>query len=60
MWLGTVSRIWPMPCVAQGGDPGVVLVLRADLGVELLVVGDVVAVLAAGPRLQDRARRSSG
>ena len=42
------------PGVAQGGDPGLVVLLGADLGVEAAVVDDVVAVRAAGPGLQVR------
>ena len=38
--------------VAQGLDPGGIVVVGADLGVEQLVVGDVVTVRAAGPGLQ--------
>jgi hypothetical protein len=40
--------------LAQRGDHGLELSFGADLGVQGVVVHDVVAVRAAGPRLRER------
>ena len=54
MWLGTMSTTRPMPQPLQAfGELGE-LFLRANFGVEAGVVGDVVAVHAAGMGHQKR------
>ena len=52
MWFGTKSSDLPHPVRVQFGDPGVVLLARADRGIQLVVIGDVVAVEAFRPRLE--------
>ena len=42
------------PALAQGGDPGLIILLGADLRVEAAVVDDVVAVGAPRPGLEIR------
>ena len=38
----------------QFGDPGIVFLARTDRGIELVVIGDVVAVQTFGARLEIR------
>ena len=49
-----------MPALVQRRDQRVELLAAADLGVELVVVDDVVAVGAAGIGREDTARRRGG
>ena len=51
MWFGTKSRIWPSP-FAFSASTMLEIVFSAELGIERVVVDDVVAVRAAGARLQ--------
>ena len=46
--------------LAQGGDPGLVVLRGADLGIQAAVVDDVVAVGAARAGPSGTARHSSG
>ena len=48
MWLGTMSSTRPMPARFQLAHELLELLFRPDLRVQLVVVGDVVAVHAAG------------
>ena len=54
MWLGTTSTISPMPRLPQALGEFSELFLRTDFGIEASMVGDVVAVHAAGMSHQKR------
>ncbi len=56
MWLGTKSTIRPMPWRMEVGHEGIEVLARPDLGIELVVVVDVVSMHAAGRRLEQRRR----
>ena len=60
MWFGTTSSTIPMSARLQGGGQRVEVALGAELGVQAVVVDDVVAVHAARPRGQDRRRVNVG
>ena len=54
MWFGTKSSDLSHAARVQFGDPGVVFFARTDGGIELVVIGDVVAVQAFRARLEIR------
>ncbi len=54
MWFGTISKIEAHLPLRQGRREGVELLRRADFGVQLAVIADVVAMLAARARLEER------
>ena len=52
MWFGTKSSDLSHAVRVQLRDPGVVFLARADRGIQLVVIGDVVAVQALRARLK--------
>ena len=48
MWFGTKSRIWPRPFARNAATMARKAALVAELGIQLVMVDDVVAVLLPG------------